>query len=111
MRDVRLDQLITFERETATPDGYGGQTSSYAQIAQEWAQVTGKKGDEKAQNGNLADSALINVVIRSNFDILETDSLLWDDGRGDQRYNIRSILNSGNRDAWMVIEAERGVAQ
>jgi len=51
----RRDQRIQFQRGTPTSDDYGGQTVSWASIADAWAQVRWGTGQERraaAQEGS-----------------------------------------------------------
>lgn len=45
----RREQLVTIERSTATTDGYGEQTQTWVEYAQEWAAVFYGRGDERRQ--------------------------------------------------------------
>lgn len=45
----RRDQYITIEHATASTDGYGGETLTWATLANEWAAVFYGRGDERRQ--------------------------------------------------------------
>jgi SPP1 family predicted phage head-tail adaptor len=105
----QLDQRITFQANTATPDGMGGNTKAWANFATTptvWAGVKAGRGNEGMDEGGTVASGLWLFTIRYRADVNEVDRLLW---RGEP-YNIRNVKRTSQRDLLVVIEAERGVA-
>ena len=45
----KFDALVTFQRGTAATDDYGGETHTWAEYAQAWAQVRAGTGAERRQ--------------------------------------------------------------
>lgn len=45
----KFDALVTFQRATVTTDDYGGETPTWAQLVQAWAQVRAGTGAERRQ--------------------------------------------------------------
>ena len=105
-----LDQIITLQRSTATPDGGGGVTMSWASFATDanpWAKVKAKAGRESMIEGRTTSTFVVEFTIYNRADVTETDRILWQG----VAYNIRGIRSEGERTLMLVIEADRGVNQ
>ncbi|MFP1646116.1 phage head closure protein [Pontitalea aquivivens] len=105
----KLDQRITFQRYSETPDGGGGVTRAWADLAAlptVWAHVKARAGREAVTEGRMAASFSVFFTIYHRDDITERDRIIW----GGTPYNIRGILREGSGQRLLVIEAERGVA-
>ena len=106
----KLDQRITLQRKTATADGAGGVTEAWANLAtnaQPWAAVTAKAGREGMTEGRMVATFVTTFTIHNRDDLTELDRIVW----GGENYNIRGIRREGGRQLFLIIEAERGVAQ
>lgn len=104
-----LDQRITFQAKISTPDGAGGSTTSWADIAVTptvWAQVIPLMGREGAQEGGDAATANYKFTIRHRTDISEIDGIIWNGSN----YNIRRVERVSGRELFLVVIAERGVS-
>jgi len=105
----RLDQRITFQRQTDTADGVGGTVKTWADLSSVpsvWANVVAKSGREAMNDGRMQASYVSVFTVHNRADILETDRIMF----GGTPYNIRGIRREGTRNLFLVIEAERGVA-
>lgn len=106
----KLDQQITFQRFAETPDGAGGSTETWANLATDptvWANVKAKAGRESLDEGRINASFVKLFTIHNRDDLSELDRIVW----GGENYNIRGVRREGGRQLFLVIEAERGVAQ
>lgn len=56
MNPGERDELITFERGTVTVDDYGGETPTWAEYAQAWANVRRGTGQERREAAQEAGS-------------------------------------------------------
>lgn len=109
MRIADLDQRVTLQRYAETPDGGGGLTRQWANLAQTptvWAHVKAKSGREGLTEGRINATFVVVFTIRQRSDLFETDRIIWNG----ETYNIRGILRQGSRVQYLQIEAERGVA-
>ena len=103
-----LDQEIGIYRWTKTPDGQGGFTKSPVLQHSLMAKVRHKGGGEQFKFEKVESIAIVTFVIRNlGLDIREDDYILWQN----VQYNIRAQLDTGARDLYLEIDAERGVAQ
>ena len=103
------DQQITLQRYAATPDGIGGTTQAWANLATDatvWAAVKAKAGREGLTEGRLSATFVTTFTIYNRSDLSELDRIVF----GGENYNIRGIRREGGRTLDLVIEAERGAA-
>jgi len=104
----KMDQRITLQRATETPDGLGGSVRGWANLATNpspWAAVTAKAGRESMTEGRMSATYIVLFTIYNRDDLSEVDRIVW----GGEAYNIRNIRREGGRKLHLVIEAERGV--
>lgn len=110
MQPGQLDQRITLQRRVETADGAGGVTRAWANLAESpvvWAHVGPKSGREAMNEGRIEATFVVVFTIRQRADLDETDRILWDG----TPYNIRGIQRASQRELYLRIEAERGVAE
>lgn len=101
-----LDQRVTIERVSDTPDGGGGLVRGWVSIATVWAGVASRAVGEREVEGRQTAVFVAMFTIRNRSDIRETDRLVW----GGETYNIRGIHREGARPRYLRVDAERGVA-
>lgn len=104
-----LDQRITFQSATLISDGQGGNTKTWANvpsIPMVWAFIKGLGGKEANADDRVSDTSRFLFTIRNRTDIDETITILW----GGETFNIRHVRRLGDRNMYLEIEAERGVA-
>jgi len=101
----RMDQRITLQRATATPDGAGGVTQAWGDLATVWAAVEARTARESLSDGRVTAAYVARFTIY-NRDVQETDRIIWNG----ETYNIRGVMRRGARELRLVIDAERGTA-
>lgn len=109
-RTGELDQRITFQKRVNTPDGMGGSSFEWQDIAElssVWAHARVRGGKETTQFDRVNAEANYLFVIRNRPDILSDYRIVWDG----ELFNIRHIAKPKTRDLYLEIEGERGVAQ
>ena len=104
----KMDQRVVIQRATATPDGIGGSTVTWANIASVWAAVTPfpMKVKEEMIEGRMTATQPLHMRIYARRDLTEKDRVLWD-GR---TFNIRGIPLDSLRSQFMDLVIEAGVA-
>jgi len=100
-----LDQRVTLQRPDSAPDGRGGVTKGWSDIATVWARVRPISGRERAAAGQIEAAATYRVTIRRRTDITADCRIVWQG----IVMNIRSVPASGSRAMWTVIDCEAGV--
>lgn len=105
-RGGELDQRVTIRSRTRAPDGAGGFSEHWSDVATVWALVRPMSGRERENADRQEASANYLIVVRYRSDVKESDSIYW---RGNE-YNIRFIKDRGPRALYLEMEAERGVA-
>ncbi len=105
-----MDQRITLQRRTESPDGGGGVVRGWANVERDavvWAEVFAKAAREGLDEGRVNATMTILFTIWNRDDLSETCRILWNG----EVYNIRGLRRMGGRQLRLVIEAERGVAE
>lgn len=103
----KLDQRITLQAQTATPDGIGGVTQGWVTIGTVWARAGAVRASEAMAEGRMNAEAQVRFTIRARGDLTERHRIIW---RG-VAYNIRGIPLPQTRALYMDVIADRGVAQ
>jgi SPP1 family predicted phage head-tail adaptor len=108
-RAGELDQRITFQERVSTPDGMGGSSFTWADIANlssVWAHVRPKSGREVTQYDRVNAEAGYLFVVRNRSDIKPSYRIEWQG----ELFNIRVISQPKGRALYLEIEGDRGVA-
>ncbi|WP_372400737.1 phage head closure protein (plasmid) [Azospirillum sp. HJ39] len=105
IRMGELDQRVTIQAETETPDGRGGYTKGWSAVATVWARVRPLSGRERQNAQQTEASVSYGVVIRRRTDVTTACRLIWNG----KVMNIRFVGEAGTRDPWLSLECEAGV--
>lgn len=81
---AELDKRITFQSELRTPDGMGGFSISWRDMATVWAKKTTHRSDEAMQAMAVTGTAIHNFRIRYRTDVRSS----WRVKEGNRYYNI-----------------------
>jgi SPP1 family predicted phage head-tail adaptor len=65
-----LDQRLTLESPSRTPDGGGGAIVTWSEVGQLWAAVAATTGDERLRAEQVAGRVTHTVVIRHRGDVV-----------------------------------------
>lgn len=109
MRPGRLDQIVTFQRRTAVPDGAGGMDYAWSDVVSDacvWAMVVARGAREAMDQERMSAAGVYRFVVRNRSDVDETCRIIWQD----EAYNVRAVHRTGERKPYLEIDAERGVA-
>ena len=112
MQAGNLDQRVTLQRRTRTPDGMGGFTEAWTDLATVWAQVLPLRGSEKWEAMRVSPDDRMKIRIRWRGDAngqpyyTSADRLVW---RG-RTYNIESALPWGGRQAFIELGVKEGAS-
>ena len=108
-RPGELDQKITIQRESATDDGFGGETITLSTVMTPRCKVVPRNGNERFFSDRVEAVATYLFVIRNRTDVTlqENDRILYNN----EEYNVLYINREGNRPLYLELFAERGVAQ
>ena len=102
-----LRHLVSLQNSTNTSDGAGGFTQSYSTIADVFASINPKKGNEIFSDG-AQNPVTHEIFIRYRDDVTinNTTKIVF----GTREFNIRSILNLEEKNRFLKIEAEEHTA-
>ena len=106
----KLTERVAFDLEQVVPDGLGGQSRSWSEVFECWAEFRYTRGREAEQAGGWTGSAVFKVKVRSSSETRELTAAhrLRDVARG-VAYNIRQVDGVTDR-AWVWLVVESGVA-
>ena len=104
-----LNKRVTFQVESVTDDGGGGGALSWTDVVTVWGGFQPERGRERLQAGRLesAVAGVLRVRSSSATRALTAAHRVLIDGLA---YQIRSITNPDQRNAYLEMTVERGVA-
>ena len=103
-----MRESITIQVETRTADGAGGFTKTFATDFTAMAFVKPLRGQDPFLQGQLTETVFVDFVIRYRSDKTVTPAKRISYNR--QVYNVISAINLDERNRYIVIRGERGVA-
>lgn len=101
-----LRHRVTIEEKARVSDGGGGGTVTWSTVATVWASIDPVSGFKRMQSEQLQSRITHVVRIRERDGITTAMRIRL----GARLFAIRSIINEGERDRWLVIDAEEGGA-
>jgi len=103
-----MRESITVQVEARTADGAGGFTKAYSTDFTAMAYIKPLRGQDPYLQGQLTETIIFDFVIRYRSDksVNPTKRILYNS----KVYNITSAINLDERNRYVVIRGERGVA-
>lgn len=101
-----LDQRIRIEAKTRVDDEGGGSVEAWALVATVWAKVWPVSGRERAEARQVEAATMMRFKVRYRAGIDAGMRIVWQG----KAHNVRFIADAGQREAFMTIDAEAGVA-
>jgi SPP1 family predicted phage head-tail adaptor len=101
----RLRERVIIQRQVATPDGAGGETRSWSDIATVRAQVLPRRGNAEVMNEALQGVQEYQMVIRFRRDIEIDDRVVWN---GKTHRVLSAVDETGGR-MFTTLYTEAGV--
>jgi SPP1 family predicted phage head-tail adaptor len=105
----RLNKRVEFQRESSTDDGGGGTVTTWATFLTVWGGFFPQRTSEKIEAGRIEAAVAGRLTVRSTSDsraVTTANRVLIDD----VPYNVHSIVNQDQRDKYLDMLIERGVA-
>ena len=102
----KFRHFITLQGQGTTRDSGGGISSGFTTIASVYANVVPKSGKEIYKRGKLVGSITHEIIIRHRTDITNASRISFNN----KLFNIRSIINIDERDRYLKLMCEEGVA-
>lgn len=105
-----LDQPVTIRRASATADGMGGVTETWADVATAWARIEAIGGSESWETMRLTGHGRYRAILRWRGDAdgqpayRAADKLVWH-GR---EYGIEVVVPVGPRRTWIELALVEG---
>ena len=101
-----LRHKVELQSPSHTTDAGGGAAKSWPTLAHLWAKITPVSNNESVRQGKVQETITHNVTVRFRSDIGTNYRLLYDS----RAFNIRGIRNIDERDRYMLLICEEGVA-
>ena len=95
----QLDRRITIQSFTTTTDDFGEVVKSFTTLAEVWAKVEEKRGNEGEDGNQLVATKRVEFFIRYRSDINEQMRIVY----SNETYKIETILNADARKAFQKI--------
>jgi len=95
----QLDRRITIQSFTTTTDDFGEVVKSFTTLAEVWAKVEDKRGNEGEDGNQLVATKRVEFLIRYRSDINEQMRIQYNN----ETYKIEAILNADSRKAFQKI--------
>ncbi len=108
MRVGALRKRFLVQEELPIPDGAGGYALTWTTRATAWAALTPLSGREVLAAGHLEGRVSHKVVMRWRKDMPLTPAMRL--VLGERIFNIRSVVNAGEKDTQAILLAEEGAA-
>lgn len=102
----KLRHKINLQRQAETPDGGGGTVLAWATFASPRAWVKPMSGGERFHSMRLEANTTHRIFVRYRTDLLTSDRIEF----GGRLFQIRAIINIEERNRWLEIYADEGVA-
>jgi SPP1 family predicted phage head-tail adaptor len=95
----QLDRRITIQSFTTTTDDFGEVVKSFTTLANVWAKVEDKRGNEGEDGNQLVATKRVEFLIRYRSDINEEMRIQYNN----ETFKIEAILNADSRKAFQKI--------
>ncbi len=102
----RLRHRVTLQSAADTADGGGGFTTTWSDVATVWAAIEPLKSRERLFAQQLENPVTHRVTIRYRAGVTAKMRLEF----GARVFNIRGVINAGERDRTLELLCEEGVA-
>ena len=96
-----LDQRFVLERPVTTPDGFGGQLTTWESQGAIWAAAQPVSADDAVRGGQRDEDVTHRLVVRHRRDLLAGARLR----RGSRTLQVRTVRDADERGRYLVIEA------
>jgi len=103
---MTLNEIIYVYRKVQVKDEYGTLTTTQDLFKKVYAKVRPLSGMERNRSDQTEAAANYRFWIHQRSDLLPDDIIQWNS----VQYNIRFIADNGPKEAYMYIDAQRGVA-
>lgn len=103
---MTLNEIVTIYQKVQTQDEYGTLQTVRKELATVYAKTRPLSGSERNRSDQTEAFADYRFYVHYRADILEADLIVWND----VDFNIKFIADNGSREAYLMIDAERGGA-
>ncbi len=105
-RACDLRHTVTIQQESRVADGGGGYALTWTKVADARAAIEPLTGGERLRAMQLEDKVSHRVTIRYRGDVTAGMRLKF----GTRLFNIRAVINPDERNCWLELMCDEGVA-
>jgi SPP1 family predicted phage head-tail adaptor len=102
----QMRHLVTIQSERRTTDTDGSAALLWYDDVQVYAEIKPRSGSESFHGMQIEGRVTHEITIRYRTDVTPKKRVYWNN----RAFNIRAILNVNERDRWLKLAAEEGVA-
>ena len=102
----KMRERIVIQSQGRTTDLGGGAAVAWSTVATTWARIVPSSGSESFSGMQVTNTNTFEITMRYRTNITTTNRILW----GSRTFNIRSVINNNERDKYLTVVAEEGVA-
>lgn len=103
-----MRRRLELQQEVRTPDGGGGYTVGWSTVATVWGEITPVSGRERLEAMRLQGEVTHRIVVRHRRDLAPDHQ--WRLKLGQRTFNVRAVINQGERDRFLELLCHEGVA-
>jgi SPP1 family predicted phage head-tail adaptor len=102
----KMRYRVQLQSPTNTTDAGGGRSQTWSRKADLYANIIPKSGSESYKQGKIKDETTHEIHIRHRSDMSAKYRIVYES----RVFNIKSILNTHERDRFMVLSCTEGLA-
>lgn len=102
----QMRHRVTIQSERRTTDTDGSAALRWYDDVKVYAAITPRAGSESFHGMQIEGRVTHEITIRYRADVTPKKRIYWNS----RAFNIRAVLNVNERDRWLKIAAEEGVA-
>ena len=102
----KMRYKATLQSPTATTDAGGGSSITWTRLPDLYCNIKPIRAEERYRQGQVKDSVSHDVYVRYRADMSTKYRLVY----GGRQFNIKGILNVDERDRYLLLKCQEGVA-
>ena len=110
MKLGRMRDLVSIQRQERTVTTDGGASLNWVELGKAYAYIKPRSGLENFVGMQIQDKITHDIRMRWRADLVPNNRLVLEEGETTRRFQIRAVINEEERDRFVRIFAEEGVA-
>lgn len=110
MKLGRMRDLVSIQRQERAVTTDGGASLNWVELGKAYAYIKPRSGLENFVGMQIQDKITHDIRMRWRSDLVPNNRLVLEEGETTRRFQIRAVINEEERDRFVRIFAEEGVA-